>query len=214
MIPITVPWKRRSSPSHQGYHFLSTIFDKFTIRGHADTVGRDERSSTIPPPHPHLPTVCHPAPLWRPPGKHIGRASRGRDDPLLMLPALEIKPPPSPSNLHAISPVRGCGSPHQRLQTRRIVDRAGFRVSRLLHLCDSLIVPSVEPMRSPLLRTGLEATRVELQVSASECREKSWSSGGRLSGRPRPEEYEEGGGIEEFFGQLWWVPLSPSPRVG
>jgi hypothetical protein len=23
-----------------------------------------------------------------------------------------------------------------------------------------------------------------------------------------------GGGIEEFFGQLWWVPLSPSPRVG
>jgi hypothetical protein len=63
MIPITVPWKRRSSPSHQGYHFLSTIFDKFTIRGHADTVGRNERSSTIPPPHPHLPTVNSASPL-------------------------------------------------------------------------------------------------------------------------------------------------------
>jgi hypothetical protein len=45
------------------------------------------------------------------------------------------------------------------------------------------------------------------QVATSGSQSRLPHSGAKLS------EEEDEGAIEEFFGQLWWVPRSPPPRV-
>jgi hypothetical protein len=41
----------------------------------------------------------------------------------------------------------------------------------------------------------------------------SWVVGGKLSkGHLLPDD-EDDGAIKDFFGQPWWVPQSPPPRV-
>jgi hypothetical protein len=65
----------------------------------------------------------------------------------------------------------------------------------------------------PLSGAGQEAAMDEFQVASFGYCSRSRLGGARLSVRPISVEDAEGGEIEDFLGQLWWVPLSPSPRV-
>jgi hypothetical protein len=51
------------------------------------------------------------------------------------------------------------------------------------------------------------------QVAASEKGDKEGSSGARLSGNLKARVVEQEGELQDFFGQLWWFPSSPPPRV-
>jgi hypothetical protein len=63
------------------------------------------------------------------------------------------------------------------------------------------------PTCSETYLVGIEAADA-LQVSESQRGTKG------AKGMVNLSEPEEGGEIEDLFGQLWWVPSSPPPRAG
>jgi hypothetical protein len=83
----------------------------------------------------------------------------------------------------------------------------------LLHFHSSASLSSSGPWKSPLSSVETLASMDEFQVAASKWGISKRPGGVKLSGSALSDDDKEGGEIEDFFGQLWWVPLSPRPRV-
>jgi hypothetical protein len=109
-------------------------------------------------------------------------------------------PPTEEEDIRAVSSCKGPGSPRRQGWTpQQSHDRGDF-------------VPPVRK-RIPLSGRGGTPRLDKLQVASCGGKGNRKLRGAHVSYRSLGEEDIEEGEIESFFGQLWWFPKSPSPRV-